>query len=841
MASKHAARYRRFREALASRPLILDGSMGALLQNRGLPPGHAPDLWNLENPNAIYQIHQEYAEAGADILITNTFGASRLRLQEYGAYDRLNAINQKAVELARRAAGESKFVAGDIGPCGDTIFPTGRLAFSEAVAIFGEQAQALIDAGVDAIIVETMFDSLDFKAALAGVRSISQNVPIIAMMTFNTDGISDTGISPETAVAIAEGYHCDVVGANCSVGPEAMIKVMARMKPHAQIPICAQPNAGMPELRQGHTCFPMDAEAMASHIDDFFKQGVRVLGGCCGTTPSYIRRIRDYVDNHQQKCFQVSQVDPQARVLIAAKTAIVKFGAQHPFVMIGEKINPTGRKAISEKIRMGNIEGLLQDAQEQVKAGARALDVNVGVPLIDEPAMMEKVITAIQNTLDVPLVIDSSFSEALRAGGEVYYGRPLLNSMNAEEEKLDEVIPVARRTGGAILALLTETEVPESADKRLLYARKILDRLTQEGFTRNDVVFDILSLTVSAMKKGAIESLRLAKLIRDELGCATTFGLSNSSFGLPNRRYVHQAYLMMAIQNGLNSAIMNVLEQDIAIRVAASELFTERNAAIADYLARWSEPIVHNQGNQVVALSRNTAIKETVQIEDPTVILKLNAIEKEIFWDIVEGKADKIPADIATFLQDQRDEAFALFLGVMTPAIRHLGDLFGSRKKFIPHLVAAAETMKIGVSLLEPHFAAHRQQSQEQGTIIFATVKGDIHDIGKNICILMLKNFGYKVIDMGRNVPMEDIFSKAHEVKAQIIALSALMTTTMVQMKLIVEENRKHGYGFKIMVGGAPVTKEFAQEIGADGHSDDVGGIITATESIFRALGYAAL
>ncbi len=809
--------------------------MGALLQKRALPAGHAPDLWNLEKPEIIQQVHQEYFDAGADILITNTFGASKLRLLEYNAYDQLKDINAAAVRLARNVVGDKGFVAGDIGPCGDTIFPTGQRAFAEVVDIFREQAQVLISEGVDVVIIETMFDSLDFKAALSAVRDISSTVPVIALMTFNTDTVSDTGITPASTVAIAEGFHADVVGANCSVGPDAMIKVIEQMKAVSNLPLCAQPNAGLPVLRRGETVFPLTAENMASYVEGFFKAGARILGGCCGTTPDYTRMLRQIVEQKGSDLLSFSQPKNDARVLLSSKMKTVAIGADHPFVMIGEKINPTGRKKVAAAIRAGHIESLLADAHSQVLAGAQCLDVNVGVPLIDEPAMMSNVICALQNSIEVPLVIDSSFSEALLRGGEVYYGRPLLNSINAEDEKLDEVVPIAKRVGGAVLALMTETEVPEKAADRLVYARKILDRLLAAGFHRNDVVFDVLSLTVSAMRTGSIESLRTIELIHQELGCATTFGLSNSSFGLPNRRFVHQAYLMMAIQRGLNSAIMNVLEKDIGVRVAAADLFTKKPEAVQDFLLNWSNPIAESD----VANGSVSAQSGPPQENEPEMAAHFDPLQKEIFWDVAEGRKEKIEADIQEFLKTRQSEAFDLFLNVMTPGIRHLGDLFGKRKRFIPHLVAAAEAMKSGVKLLEPYFAA-TGGGGKKGTVIFATVKGDIHDIGKNICVLMLKNFGYDVVDLGRNIPMEDIFQAARERKAEIIALSALMTTTMVQMKLLVEENKKQGYGFRVMVGGAPVTKEFASEIGADGHSDDVGGIVSETEKVFLALGYRA-
>ena len=826
-------RYDLFRKRLENELLILDGSMGALLQKRDLPAGYAPDLWNLENPGVIQQIHQEYFDAGADILITNTFGASRLRLQEYDAYSKLKDINAAAVRLARNVVGEKGFVAGDIGPCGDTIFPTGKMSFDEAATLFYEQAKALIDAEADAIIIETMFDSLDYKAALSGTRAASGKIPIIALMTFNTDGVSDTGISPESTCAIAEGYHADVVGANCSVGPDAMMKVIERMKKVTALPIAAQPNAGMPKLQNGLTVFPLDAKRMSEYVEGFFKAGCRILGGCCGTTPEYVSLLKHIRDTKHDELFKFSKFPTRKRVFLSSRLSTLAIGPDEPFRMIGEKINPTGRKKVAENIKSGNLEAIMSDAHSQVLAGADLLDVNVGVPLINEPEMMKTVITQLQSSVECPLVIDSSFSHALQMGGEVYYGRPLLNSLNAEDEKLDEVIPIAKRVGGAVLALMTETEVPEKAAGRLKFGEKILNRLLSEGFTKNDIVFDVLSLTASAMQTGAIETFKVIEVITKEWGCATTFGLSNSSFGLPNRRYVHQAYLQIAIQNGLSSAIMNVLEKDIRVRIGAAEIFKARPNAVNDYLRDFSQPISESlvEGGPKVELTAE---------DDPTLKMKLDPLEKDIFYSILDGKKDVAVEKCKEFVVTRSAESFPLFLNVMTPAIRHLGDLFGKRKRFIPHLVAAAESMKMAVEVLQPYLLKNKDGSdQKKGTIIFATVKGDIHDIGKNICILMLKNFGFEVIDLGRNVPMENIFEAAKHHHAQIIALSALMTTTMIQMKMLIEENKKQGFPFKVLVGGAPVTKDFSTEIGADGHSEDVGSLVGETEKVLKSMGYA--
>lgn len=829
-------RYSLFRNKLKKELLILDGSMGALLQKRNLPAGYAPDLWNLENPSVIEQVHREYFEAGADILITNTFGASRLRLKEYDAYGKLKEINAAAVRLARNVVGEKGFVAGDIGPCGDTIYPTGKLSFDEAASIFYEQSKALIDAEADAIIIETMFDSLDYKAALSGVRAASSKIPVIALMTFNTDGISDTGISPESTCAIAEGFHADVVGANCSVGPDAMVKVIERMKKISNLHIAAQPNAGMPKLKNGSTYFPLNADEMASYAEAFFKAGARILGGCCGTTPEYISHLRALRDLKQKDLLSYSEPHQKQRVLLSSRQSVVSLGLHDPFVMIGERINPTGRKKVSENIRNGNLEALLSDAHSQALAGSQLLDINVGVPLIDEPEMMKTVITQIQSSVETPLVIDSSYSSALLKGGEVYYGRPLLNSINAEEEKMEEILPIAKRVGGAIIALMTETEVPEKAVDRLRYGEKILNRLLSEGFNKNDIVFDVLSLTASAMQVGAIETLKVIDVIANEWGCATTFGLSNSSFGLPNRRFIHQSYLQMAIQRGLTSAIMNVLEKDIKVRINAAEIFRKRPNAVEDFLKDFSETIT--EGSASHPQNSNVSGATSEENVDPTLKMNLTPLKRDVYFSILDGKKDVVVEKCKEFIKETPEDSFDLFLNVMTPAIRQLGDLFGKRKRFIPHLVASAEAMKCAVEVLQPHMAKSNEGEKKKGTIIFATVKGDIHDIGKNICILMLKNFGFTVIDLGRNVAMETIFDAAKEHKAQIIALSALMTTTMAQMKLLVEENKKMGTPYKVLVGGAPVTKDFSNEIGADGQCDDVGSLVGETEKVLHSMGY---
>lgn len=834
MTSQNKARYQLFRETLAKRPMVLDGSMGALLQGRGLPAGMAPDLWMMENENVILGAHKEYADAGADILLTNTFGASRWRLAEYNAQDRLDEINHKAVEIARKAFGAREgFVAGDIGPSGETVFPTGHKSFDEVVEVFREQVRSLLKAGVDLFVVETMFDSLEFRAALSAIRQESLDVPIIAHATFNQDGITDTGATPENIATIAEGFHCDAVGVNCSVGPEAMLPVVKRMVAATSIAVCVQPNAGLPVIRNGKTVFPMGPDEMAPYIEKFFDAGVSILGGCCGTTPTYIGYVSKIAGGRKQ-----TPKRPVLGVAVSGQAAQVRFGALNPFIPIGERMNPSGRKKLSESLKTGDLSLLKQDADLQVSKGGRLLDLNVGVPLVDEPELMKKAVVMIQNAHpNVALMIDSANSHALNTGASVYYGRPLLNSLNAEDEKLEEAIPYMRRHGAAVVCMTTGVMVPEKFEERVKNAEKIADLLIKQyGFKESDLVFDCLGLVVSAMQKGSRETLKTIRALKERYPlAATTLGLSNVSFGLPNRTFVHSAFLSQAIEAGLDSAIMSVTDEVSLALAGASEMWSDKSDSIQRFITRFSEKIVI--GGEKKTDAAGTAVPEKKnKVAEPTFVAQLPEIEQRVFRGVVDGDKGAVEKAIQEFLAITPQKSMEMFLNVMTPAIRHLGDLFGARVKFIPHLIAAADAMKVGVALLEPELVKARSQGEPKGTIVFATVKGDIHDIGKNICILMLRNFGYEVIDLGRNVEADLILSTAIEKHAKVIALSALMTTTMMQMKVVIDEVQKRKLNCKVVIGGAVVTPDFAKEIKADGFSTDVGTVVSEMERVIALL-----
>jgi 5-methyltetrahydrofolate--homocysteine methyltransferase len=798
-------------ERLRREVLVLDGSMGALLQGRGLPAGYAPDLWNLENAAAIEAVQREYVRAGARILLTNTFGASRRRLAEYDAQDRLREINAAAVAIARRAGGDQVLVAGDIGPCGTTVQPFGEIPFTEAHDIFREQASALVDAGVDLLLIETMFDLQEMRAAVMACNEVRGRTPLIAFMTFTQDGLTDTGTDPVTAATVLEALGVDAVGANCSTGPEHMLPVIRRMAQATHLPIAVQPNAGLPVQKGGVTIFPMSAAEMAEFVPQFHEAGASIIGGCCGTTPDYIHLAASCL----RQRVPVPRSIP-AGLRIASRMKTVVLGAGHPFCIIGEKINPTGRKKFAAAIAEGRMDLVVAEARRQFEAGAHALDVNVGVPLTDEPAMMGRAIAAVQNVVDLPLVIDSSYVEALEVGLANYPGKALVNSINAEPERLEAIFPLIKRYGAAVIALCAEDEIPELAAERVRNAEKILKAADAHGVRHEDIIFDPLALVVSAMQTGSAQTLETIRLIARELGRPTSLGLSNVSFGLPNRHLINQTFLSMAVAAGLDAAIMSPYEEELKQALSAASLFAGRDPDCKRFIERQA---MVESGRKEAAVAADLSSRP-------------RTTEEKIYEGIVEGDRDSIEALVRQALAEGSDP-FHLFVNVMTPAIRHLGDLFGARKKFIPHLVAAADTMKRGVAILTPLLEASGQVSHK-GTIVMATVKGDIHDIGKSVCAIMLRNFGFKVHDLGRNVPMETILEAAVEHGAHIIGLSALMTTTMMQMKVVADAVRARGLPCKVLVGGAVVTPRFATEIGVDGYSRDVGDCVQAAESLIE-------
>jgi 5-methyltetrahydrofolate--homocysteine methyltransferase len=824
-----------FIRRLRSEVLILDGSMGAFIQARGLPDGYAPDLWNVEQPEAIIAIHREYIEAGCDIVLTNTFGASRLRLGEYGAEHRVREINEAAVKNARAAAGDRRvLVAGDIGPCGTTLKPGGEIEFDEAVSIFAEQARALVDGGADIIAIETMFDLVEAKAALIGTRDVSKTIPIIAHMTFTARGLTDTGTDPETAAIVLEACGADVVGVNCSVGPEDMLEVVGRMARATRLPISVQPNAGLPVMRKGKTVFLQTPDHMAPFAKQFVDRGAAIVGGCCGTTPEYIRMIAADVGHKPH-----ASTSRAPGTWITSRSRALRIGQGAPFVTIGERINPTGRKIFSQAIREGRTDLIVQDARAQVEGGAMALDVNVGVPLVDEAAMLERAVIAVQNIVEVPLVVDSANVHALERGIRAYPGRPLVNSVDPVREKADFLLPIIKRYGCAVIGMTAETEIPARAIDRVRNAEKILRMCEDHGIPPDWVVFDCISIPVSAAPASAAQTLDTIRIITRELGCATTLGLSNVSFGLPLRKTVHNTFLAQAIADGLDSAICNAVDPQLKEIVAAASLFAGRDSGCRRYIDLAVPVESQRKRDQAILEAAKAGTLLAGGGDGGAEAGSGNGVgaatgvktTRDMLWEaVVEGDKDGVPKLVDRGLAEGH-APFDLFLNVLTPAIRHLGDLFGAGKKFIPHLIASADAMKAGVAVLMP-LMQKEGNVEKKGTVVLATVKGDIHDIGKNIVGLMLRNFGFEVHDLGRNVPLEDILNAAREKNAQLIGLSALMTTTMMRMKDVIDIVRAKELPHLVMIGGAVTTPSFAEEIRADAYGKDVGDVVTVAEGL---------
>ncbi len=791
--------------------MILDGSMGAFLQSRGLPPGKAPDLWNLERPDVVEDAHGLYVSAGANIILTNTFGATGPRLETGDTSVAVADVNRAAVQRARNAAatatGTPPLVAGDVGPLGLTVQPSGELPFADAVRYFSEQIRVFVEEGVDLLVLETFIDIVELRAAIIAANDCRGEIPLVACMSFGVDAVTDTGVTPEALAVVAEGLRVDAVGVNCSTGPEPMLAVVQRLCAATALPVAVQPNAGLPLRRDGELVFPMTPEEMSPWYERFVAAGANLVGGCCGTTPDTIRLAAGAVGGRDvaERGAGVSS----DTVRIASRAKVASFGPGQPFVVIGERINPTGKPKFAKALQGGSMDRVLGAARAQAKAGATALDVNVGVPGIDEPAVMAQTVAAVQNAVDLPLVLDSSDPAALESGLQAYAGRALVNSVSLEEGSLEQ-LALIRRYGAVALLLPTGDGIPEDVAGRMENLQGLLAQAEQAGLPRGAVIGDTLALTASAMQAGAIASLGAAFTYRCDPQIPSLCGLSNISFGLPRRKLVNRTYLAMALANGLDGAICDPLDTELMDTLAAAAIFCGRDLGCTGFLDRFAgapplPPTKAPRGAPRPPLLERLA--EAVAGGDRTTAPKLARKALE------EGHAP-----------------LALLLETLTPAIRLLGEQFARRERFIPHLVAGAEAMQKAVEVLQPHLLDEGRPAK--GTVVFGTVDGDVHDIGKNICVLMLRSFGYQVVDLGRSVKVERFVAAAKEHDADLVAMSALMTTTMGQMRVVIEALREAGLGAKTMVGGAVLTAGAAKEIGADAYGRDAAAVVDVADEL---------
>lgn len=786
------------------RVIILDGATGTELQARGMPEGVCPELWCLDNSSCIQGIHDDYIEAGSDIIYTCTFGANRFKLSEYGSSN-IEEINAALADIAKKAAGKNCLVAGDIGPTGRFIEPFGEVDFDEAVEAFKEQARGLLKGGTDLIVIETQLDIQEARAALIAVKEISDIFTMVSM-TYESSARTLGGTDPVSALITLQSLGADAVGCNCSTGPEGMIPLVRSMQPYATVPLVAKPNAGIPKLRQGKTYFDMEPDQFCAHARDFISSGVRLIGGCCGTTPAHIKELRRSTSGLTAK-------EPAMKSLSALSSAqkTVFFQKNSPLVIIGERINPTGKKDLQEELLQGKTGLVKRYAREQTLSGAHVLDVNVGMPGINEKEIIRTVVKDLAISSHAPLCIDSALPEAMEAALRVYPGRALINSISGEETKRDKLMKMAKKYGAMFILLpIGGKKLPKSASERIGVIKDIFSVARDYGFTREDVIVDALTFAVSADQDAAMETLRTIHWCADDFGCMSVLGLSNVSFGLPERTWINSAFVAMAISGGLTHAIANPLSTEFMNVKRAADVLMKRDRQAKDYISHFAGA-KDGPGSGSKGMNKAQA-KSSIPSG------------QSVYNAIVEGNRDEVISLIEEALHAGLPP-HTLVNSHMVPAIREVGDLYDKKIYFLPQLISSAETMKKGFEHLEPHIRKDERLSAKKGKILLATVKGDIHDIGKNIIALMLKNQGFEVIDLGKDVPHRDIIDAARQHQVDIVGLSALMTTTMVNMKEVVDLSRKVGLACKFMIGGAVVTRSYADSIGAHYAKDGVEAV----------------
>lgn len=793
-----------FRNIIKKRVIVMDGAMGTMLQQMGMRPGACPEELNISNPKLIQKIHTYYLKAGAMILDSNTFGGNRLKLREFGLEGRVQEINFAGIKNAKKAARGNAYVAGSMGPTGKFLEPVGDLTFEEAVDIFSEQARAFAEAGADIIAIETMMDIREFKAAIIGVRNVT-NLPILAMMTFNEDTRTVLGTPCEVTAVVAEGLGVDVVGANCSVGPDKLFETIKRMSRATTLPLITQANAGIPKLVNGATCYPATPEDMARYVADLVAVGVRIIGGCCGTTPDHIKAISDAVKRLPLK-LETKKEAPTLKIASRSKVILLTKGSMP--LIVGERINPTGKERFIKELREGNTAYIREEAQKQVQHGANVLDINVSAAMVDEKSMMKKAIFAVNTVCDAPVMIDSPNPDIIAIGLSSVDGRPIVNSITGEEEKMDKVLPIVKKFGSAVIGLtLDEKGIPDSSRKRLEIAKKILKRAEKFGIKSCDILIDALTLAVGAQKGKPEETLNTIKALH-EMGVFTILGVSNISFGMPARHYLNSSFLSMAIYLGLDAAIINPMDESTTGAFFAAALLKGRDTGSQIYIKKYST-------GQEIFIKKG----ETKDVLDKIKTAIINGYEENIVPLMEEALKDGYtPIKISE--------------AAIVPALEIVGKEFGSGRIFLPQVMLSAEVVKKGFERLKAELKTEKKKPLAR--VLFATVEGDVHDIGKNIVIALLENFGFEVIDLGKNVPSAKILASAIEQKPQVVALSALMTTTMVKMKEVIELIKKRALDIKVAVGGAAVTEEFAKKIGADIYARDALEAVDKFRSIFE-------
>ena len=807
-----------FAELIKNGPVILDGATGTNLQNAGMPVGVCPEQWILENPDVMVKLQEDYVAAGTNILYAPTFTANRIKLEEYGLQDRLEEMNRELIAISKRAAKGRALVAADMTMTGQQLYPIGDLMFEDLVDVYKEQARVVAEAGADLFVVETMMSLQECRAAVLAIKEVC-DLPVMVSLTYNPDGRTLYGTEPATATVVLQGLGADAIGINCSTGPEDMIEPVRQMAEFATIPILAKPNAGLPELENGKTVYRTDAAEFASWGKKLVEAGAAIIGGCCGTTPEHIRALSEAVCGMQIR----TPLTVKRRVLTSERR-MVEINLDGSFMVIGERINPTGKKKLQAELREGSLNLVRQMALDQEENGAQILDVNMGMNGIDEKEMMLRTIYEVTTTVDCPLCIDSSYVDIIEAALRIYPGRALINSISMEKEKMEALLPVAKKYGAMFILLpLSDAGLPEDSEEKHSIIRSVMEEAIRIGLAKEDIIVDGLVATIGANPRAALECYETFAYCKNELGIPTVCGLSNISFGLPERSYVNTAFLTMAIANGLTMAIANP-SQELLMNVAfASDLLLAKPESDLRYINRMNMLAEKYAGQERVLVP----VKKTAAGDGAAVSSKEE--HSAVYEAVLKGNKgsiiDEVKAALAAGVKP--DE---IINDHLIPAINEVGVLFDKQKYFLPQLISSANTMKMAIEYVEPML--EHKDAEQKATAVVATVEGDIHDIGKNLVVLMLKNYGYRVIDLGKDVPASLIVETAMKEHAEIIGLSALMTTTMMRMKDVVELAKEKGCTSKIVIGGAAINESFADEIGADGYSKDAAECVKLVDRL---------
>ena len=835
-------------EIIQKERLYFDGGMGSLLQERGLKPGELPETWNIERPEILIEIHKEYLKAGANIINANTFGVNSLKFNKKTGYT-VDEIVTAAMKNAKQAIKEvkiaeakqtkeleqienfglfnltkpenNKFIALDIGPTGKLLKPLGDLSFERAYKLYKEVVLVGAREGADLVLIETMSDSYETKAAILAAKE-NCDLPIFVTMIFDEKGKLLTGGNVASTVALLEGLGVDAIGINCGLGPVQMKVILEEILKVSSIPVIVNPNAGLPRSENGKTVYDINADEFAMYMKEIVEMGASIVGGCCGTTPEHIEKTVALT-----KDISLPQITPKNRTVISSYSQVVVF--ERDPIIIGERINPTGKSKFKQALRDHNLEYILKEAITQQDNGAHVLDVNVGLPEINEVSLLTEAVQEIQSICDLPLQLDTSNIEAMEQAMRIYNGKPLINSVNGKEETMNAIFPLVKKYGGVVVALaLDENGIPETADGRIEIAKKIYKKAFEYGIHAKDIIIDGLCMTVSSDSKGALTTLETIRRVKEELNGKTILGVSNISFGLPKREYINATFFTMALQNGLNAAIINPNSEAMMQSYYCYRALANLDSNCMDYIEKYgieeaNKNSSNNQSNQTVHIYINPNGTE-VKVKNKATLE--HTLEEAIKKGLKEASAQSV------FKLLKEKNALDIINECMIPALDVVGKGFENGTVFLPQLLMSAEAAKTAFEVIKERLSQSGQVQEKKGKIILATVKGDIHDIGKNIVKVLLENYSYDIIDLGKDVPPELIVETAMKEQVSLVGLSALMTTTVPSMEETISLLRKQVPNVKVMVGGAVLTQEYADQIGADAYCKDAMASVKYAEEV---------